>query len=194
VYDPVTGMVHNWYPWVVIFRYVLYHALGVGVPVSPERAWESVGPLIPVAPPDVNVAVVNEYRAAPDELIAGTIVVGHVAFVKKALGLSNLDEAHTFPWIWRVAAPLWVPIPVWLTKNAVLRIGTLAEVVANIFGAEKAFDAEELPEMCKAAPIPESVRIPTPGPVVWIILAVLIVATFDEVRTVKLETWNEFDA
>ena len=77
----------------------MYQVDGAGVPVSPERACERVGPFLPVAPPGVNVASANAYRAEPDGLIAGTIVVGHVAFVKKALGLSNLDEAHTFPWI-----------------------------------------------------------------------------------------------
>jgi hypothetical protein len=71
----------------------------------------------------VNVAVVNAYSGVPepDRLIAGTIVVGHVAFVKKALGLSNLDEAHTFPVTVRFDAPPGAPKPVRLTKNAVLR-------------------------------------------------------------------------
>jgi hypothetical protein len=45
VYDPVTGTVHNIIPWVVMFRYVLDHPLGVGVPVSPERACEITGPV-----------------------------------------------------------------------------------------------------------------------------------------------------
>ena len=44
VYVPVAGTVHFMIPWVVISRYVLYHALGVGVPVSPERACEITGP------------------------------------------------------------------------------------------------------------------------------------------------------
>jgi hypothetical protein len=42
-----------------MFRYVLDHPLGAGVPVSPERACEMIGPFFPVAPPDVNHAFEN---------------------------------------------------------------------------------------------------------------------------------------
>jgi hypothetical protein len=42
-----------------MFRYVLDHPLGAGVPVSPERACEITGPFCPVAPPGVKVADVK---------------------------------------------------------------------------------------------------------------------------------------
>jgi hypothetical protein len=61
----------------------LYQSLGAGVPVSPERACEIIGPFLPVAPPDVNVAVVNVYSAGA----AGTIydVINHRSIVHMAV-------------------------------------------------------------------------------------------------------------
>jgi hypothetical protein len=113
-----------------MFRYVLYQLDGAGVPPSPERAWESVGPYVPLANPGEKVAVVNVYndggiilKGLETVTIPAPSVFEKIPYVFMTWmfeAVSALTEktvwrafdAKTFPWTWSVAPrPELVPTP-----------------------------------------------------------------------------------